>query len=70
MRAEEGFRIGPCTVDILLFHDKKIRSKKYVFFILRKKAGGQGGRGSQSQERLEDSGRLPAATTQQDEGAK
>lgn len=65
MGGEEGFKIGPCMADILLFHDK-VRSK--TFF--KKRPGGGGGRGAPSGETLEDSGRLPATTAQQDEGAK
>lgn len=36
MGAEEGFRNGPCMVDILLFHDKKVGRKEKIY-ILRKK---------------------------------
>lgn len=71
MGAEEGFRKGPCMVDILWLHDKKVRSEEKKYILRKKKpAVSQRGRGSESRERLVDSGRLPATTTQQDKGAK
>lgn len=37
MGAEQGFRKGPCMVDILLFPDKKVRSKERSIYFKKKR---------------------------------
>lgn len=48
MGGEEGFKVGPCMEDILLFHDK-VRSKKYIFFY-KKEHEAEGERWKRSSE--------------------